>query len=100
MKKDKWGYPRGSLEGNFRLIFGRMEIDARIRLFRSMAVRSALPSIYSWQRFLGRFLEGVPEVVSMYGDEHPGAQRRIQKSHPELAKDLRFPRAEAGRSEH
>jgi hypothetical protein len=41
-------------EGNFRVIFGRMEIGALIGLFRSIAVRPAWPSILR-QRFLGFF---------------------------------------------
>ena len=36
---------RRDREGNFRGIFGRNEINALIELFRSMAIRSALPSL-------------------------------------------------------
>jgi hypothetical protein len=41
-------------QGKFGLIFGRMQIDALIGLFRSMAIRPALPRIF-WAPLLGGF---------------------------------------------
>ena len=58
------GLPTRGGEGNFQLIFGRMEIDALIGLFRSMAVRSALPRIFSGSGFWG-FFEPWRPVVSV-----------------------------------
>jgi len=66
---------RRDREGNFRGIFGRNEINALIELFRSMAIRSALPSLFLaavvfWRGALhglspnrGRGCEGRPETV-------------------------------------
>ncbi len=66
---------RRDREGNFRGIFGRNEINALIELFRSMAIRSALPSLFFGSGFFwcgdlrglsrnrGRGCEGRPETV-------------------------------------
>ena len=53
------GRPTREKEGNFRLICGRNGIAALMGLFRSMATRSAVPSIFSAAAFSGAALSVV-----------------------------------------
>ena len=76
-------------EGKFWLIFGRMEIDALIGLFRSMAVRAALPRIFSFS-FKLRLGTPLPGETLFRGD---GVSARGIRSVPQTPPpwEMQFP---------